>query len=474
VKVLFVEPPKDIWFVMGEYLPPPFGIIQLAAYLEREIEDIEIEVVDCNARQIDWRGLEKRIESSSPDVVASSALATCNTYMVARTLETAKRVDPNILTVAGGQHFTATAQQSLETYPEIDIVVQGEGEQTFTELVKKADKRSSFAQIRGISFRRDGKVLHNPPRPFIENLDDLPYPGYHFVKDTVHKYHFAAMAGRNAPYVLIEGSRGCSHNCTFCSQWRHWQGRWRVKSPERIADEMEFCYENYGSRFLWLTDDNFGFGKRASELADGIIQRGLGDELMWFTQARCDDVVKNRDVLSKLRKSGLRWVLLGVENPRESTLKTFRKDTTARDAMEAVKLLKEKDIFTHAMFIIGERKDTAESIENLRDFVDQLDPDMAIFAILTPFPGTELYDEANRNRWIEDSNWSNYDMVHAIMPTETLSRKEIQEELYNCYKTFYGSWNRRLQGIFSRNKLKRRYYSYMVTRGIVEQLRTLI
>jgi len=247
-----------------------------------------------------------------------------------------------------------------------------------------------------------------------------------------------------------------------------------VKSPERIADEMEFCYENYGSRFLWLTDDNFGFGKRASELADGIIQRGLGDELMWFTQARCDDVVKNRDVLSKLRKSGLRWVLLGVENPRESTLKTFRKDTTARDAMEAVKLLKEKDIFTHAMFIIGERKDTAESIENLRDFVDQLDPDMAIFAILTPFPGTELYDEANRNRWIEDSNWSNYDMVHAIMPTETLSRKEIQEELYNCYKTFYGSWNRRLQGIFSRNKLKRRYYSYMVTRGIVEQLRTLI
>ena len=308
----------------------------------------------------------------------------------------------------------------------------------------------------------------------MENLDELPFPGYHFVEDYAHRYHFTMMAGHKARYGMIEASRGCPHRCTFCSQWKHWQGTWRHKSVKRVAEEMEFLYQNYESRLLWLTDDNFGFGKRASELADGIIQRGLGDELMWFTQARCDDVVKNRDVLSKLRKSGLRWVLLGVENPRESTLKTFRKDTTARDAMEAVKLLKEKDIFTHAMFIIGERKDTAESIENLRDFVDQLDPDMAIFAILTPFPGTELYDEANRNRWIEDSNWSNYDMVHAIMPTETLSRKEIQEELYNCYKTFYGSWNRRLQGIFSRNKLKRRYYSYMVTRGIVEQLRTLI
>jgi len=474
VKVLFVEPPKDIWFVMGEYLPPPFGIIQLAAYLEREMEDVEIEVVDCNAQQIDWHGLEKEIVSSNPDIVASSALATCNTYVVARTLETAKKVNPNILTVVGGQHFTATAQESLETCPEIDVIVRGEGEQILTELVKEADRKSAFSRIRGISFRHGEKILHTPPRPLLENLDDLPYPGYHFVKDVVHRYHFAAMVGRDAPYALIEGSRGCTHNCTFCSQWRHWQGRWRVKTSKRIVDEIEFCYQNYGSRFLWLTDDNFGFGKRASELADGIIQRGLGEKLMWFTQARCDDVVRNREVLPKLRKSGLRWVLLGVENPRESTLEVFRKNITARDSIEAVKLLKENGIFAQAMFIIGERKDTYKSIENLRGFVDELDPDLAIFTILTPFPGTELYDEAKRNGWIEDLNWANYDMIHAIMPTETLSRTEVHEELYNCYSTFYGSWSRRLEGLFSRNELVRRYYSYMVTRGIVKQLKTLI
>jgi anaerobic magnesium-protoporphyrin IX monomethyl ester cyclase len=473
MKVLFVEPPKDIWFVMGEYLPPPFGIIQLAAYLEREMKDVEIEVVDCNAQQIDWQGLEKRIESSDPDIVASSALATCNTYLVARTLETAKRVNPNILTVTGGQHFTATAQESLETYPEIDIIVRGEGEETFAELVKKAGERSSLRQVRGISFRHDGKILHNPPRPLIESLDELPYPGYHFVKDIVHEYHFAAMAGRNAPYALIEGSRGCPHNCTFCSQWRHWQGRWRVKSSERIADEMEFCYQKYGSRFIWLTDDNFGFGKRSSELADEILQRKMGADLMWFTQARCDDVVKHGDILPKLRKSGLRWVLLGVESPRESTLEAFRKNITAKDAREAVRSLKENDIFTQTMFIIGERKDTAKSIADLREFVNELDPELALFAVLTPFPGTELYDEAKRNGWIEDFNWSNYDMVHAIMPTETLSRKEVQEELYDCYRSFYGSWSRKLHGVFSRNELKRRVYGYMATRGIIKQLRNL-
>jgi len=474
MRVLFVEPPKDIWFVMGEYLPPPYGIIQLAAYLERKVTDVDIEVLDCNAKQVDWKDLEKRIESFNPDVVASSGLATCNTYLAARTLEIAKKIDTDILTVAGGQHFTATTQESLETYPEIDVIVRGEGEQTLAELVKNANKKSSFAQIKGISFRFKKKIFHNASRPLIENLEELPYPGYHFVKDIVHEYHFAAMAGRKAPYALIEGSRGCAHRCTFCTQWRHWQGMWRVKSPKRIADEMEFCYRNYGSRFIWLTDDNFCLDKRASSLTDELLQRGMADDLMWFTQARCDDIVKNEEVLPKMRKAGLRWVLLGVESPKQSTLEDFKKGITPEDAKRAVKLLRENDIFAQAMLIIGERKDTAESIANLREFANEIDPDFAIFAILTPFPGTEIFDEAKRKGWIEDFNWSHYDMVHAVMPTETLSRKEVQEELYHCYRSFYGSWKRRLQGIFSRNELKRRINWYMAGRGIVRQFKTLL
>ena len=473
MKVLFVEPPKDIWFVMGEYLPPPYGIIQLAAYLEREAKDVEIEVLDCNAQQVDWKGLEKQMESFNPDIVASSALATCNTYSVARTLETAKKVNPDILTVTGGQHFTATAQESLETYSETDIIVLGEGEQTLTEIVRHANKKSSLPQIKGISFRHEGKIHHNLPRPLIENLEDLPYPGYHFVKDVVHRYHFAAMAGLKAPYALIEGSRGCSHRCTFCTQWRHWQGVCRVKSPKRVADEMEFCYQNYGSRFIWLTDDNFGLGKRASSLADEIIQRGMADDLMWFMQGRCDDVVRSREFLPKLRKSGLRWILLGVESPKQSTLESFKKGITPEDAKKAVKLLRRNDIFAQAMLIIGERKDTTKSMANLRIFVNELDPDFVIFAILTPFPGTEIFSEAERNGWIEDFNWSHYDMVHAVMPTETLSRREVQEELYECYRSFYGSWTRRLQGIFSGNELKRRIHWYMAGRGIIKQLKSL-
>jgi anaerobic magnesium-protoporphyrin IX monomethyl ester cyclase len=163
MKVLFVEPPKETWFVMGEYLPPPFGILQLAAYLEREEKDVEIEVLDCQAKGVDWRGLRRYIESSQPDIVAPGGLATCNAYTVVRTLELAKKVNPRTLTVAGGQHFSATADESLRTYPEIDVIVRGEGEETFAELVRAVRKRAKLSRVTGISFRRERKVIHNPP-----------------------------------------------------------------------------------------------------------------------------------------------------------------------------------------------------------------------------------------------------------------------------------------------------------------------
>jgi len=125
-KVLFVEPPKDYWFIMGEYLPPPYGILQLAAYLENQMKNVDIDVVDCQAMGLDWQKLEKRIEAFNPDIVASSGFATCNAYVTARACETVKKMSPEALTVTGGQHFTVTAQESLEAYSEIDVIVRGE------------------------------------------------------------------------------------------------------------------------------------------------------------------------------------------------------------------------------------------------------------------------------------------------------------------------------------------------------------
>ena len=195
---------------------------------------------------------------------------------------------------------------------------------------------------------------------------------------------------------------------------------------------------------------------------------------MLFLQWRCDDLLRKKDVLPKLRKAGLHWVMMGVESPKDSTLASFRKGIQTEQSTQAVQLLKDNGIFSHAMFVIGDRKDTEQSIADVREFANELDPDFAIFTSLTPFPGTEIYDEAKAKSWIEDHNLSNYDMAHAIMPTETLSRLQVQEELYKCYRDFYGSWKRRLGGLFASNKLKRRLYRHMMGQGVVRQFRNLI
>jgi len=243
---------------------------------------------------------------------------------------------------------------------------------------------------------------------------------------------------------------------------------------KRVVEEMEFLYRNFGSKLLWLTDDNFGLGKRMDDLCDELIKRGFSDDITCFLQARCDDVVRSQSLLPKMNRAGVNWLLLGVESHSKSTLDSFHKGTNPEDAKTTIKLLKQNGIFSQATCIIGERKDSAESIANLREFVNNLDPDIAIFMILTPFPGTELYEEAKRNGWIEDWSWANYDMVHAIMSTETLSRGQLQQELYKCYRSFFGSWRRRLQGIFSTKEIKRRVYRYMARQSVLRQLKSIV
>ncbi|UCE91333.1 MAG: cobalamin-dependent protein [Methanobacteriota archaeon] len=472
-KILFVEPPRNYWFIMGEYLPPPTGLLSLAAYLRAEVPDIEIIVVDCQAERIDWDGLRRAIESTEPTIVATSGF-TANAYTCARTAEIAKTIGEDIVTIVGGSHFSFVPEDSLTQFAEIDYIVRGEGEVTLAELVKVLQRGGSVEKVNGVSYRMNGNIVHNPDRPQIAALDILPYPAYDLVEHNIKRYHFSMMAGRNTRYMILEGSRGCDHRCSFCTQWRHWQGICRRKSPKRIADEIECLNETYGGVFLWLTDDNFEYGTRSKELYEELRRRKCSESVMLFFQARTDDVASNPELVSKMRDVGNYWVMMGVESSSEERLREFRKDITPSDAYNAVKVLNDNDIFSHAMFMIGARRDTAESIEAERDFSLSLGADLAIYTVLTPFPGTSYYETAEANGWIEDSNYSHYDMAHAIMPTETLSRNEVQHELYNCYKAFYGSYSKSISGIFSKKKLKRTMYRHMASQHVLRKLRSLI
>jgi len=232
--------------------------------------------------------------------------------------------------------------------------------------------------------------------------------------------------------------------------------------------------DELGAGFIWLTDDNFEYGRRGMDLAEELDAQGFNDSTPWFFQSRTDSIVKNPDVVAKLRKVGNNWQLIGVENGSPQTLSDFKKGASVNDAKEAVRILKENDIFAQAMMVIGSRMDSHASIKALREFTMELDPHMAIFSILIPFPGTEVYQEAKMNGWIEDDNYSHYDMVHAIMPTETLTRSELQEELLTCYREFFGSPVTALRGIFSSNEIKKRCFRHLAGKRVLGTLRQLI
>jgi anaerobic magnesium-protoporphyrin IX monomethyl ester cyclase len=352
--------------------------------------------------------------------------------------------------------------------------VRGEGEYTVVDLIKTLKNKGKISEVKGISYKINDKIIHNSTRPLIENLDTLPYPAYHLVEENLKRYHFTMMAGRNTQYMILEGARGCEHQCSFCTQWNHWGSRWRAKSAKRIADEIEFLHETYGGVFLWFADDNIRLSYRGNQLYEELRQKQCKEDVMLFFQARIDDVADHPDLVGKLREVGTYWIMCGVENDSEETLREYKKELKTTDAYTAMKTLNQNDIFSQAMFVIGARRDTHESIERLREYSQELTPDIAIYTALTPFPGTIYYETAKKNGWIEDTNYANYDMAHAIMPTESLTKKEVQEELWNCYRSFYGSITKNIAGVLSKNKLKRTCYRHMAGQFVLEKFRRLI
>ena len=471
--ILFVEPPRNSWFVMGEYLPPPSALLILAAYVERELPGVDIDIIDCQADRLDWKGLEKYIESTDPSMILTSGFTT-NAYSCARTCEIAKTVNKNIVTIVGGVHFSFTPEESLQIFPEIDYIVRGEGELTLVDLIRTILNGKKINEVLGISFQKNKKIIHTQQRPLIETLDSLPFPAYHLVEKNIRRYHFTMMAGRNTQYMILEGARGCEYQCSFCTQWNHWGSRWRTKSAKRIADEIEFLNETYGGVFLWFTDDNMKLSLRGKPLYNELRQRQCKDDIMLFFQARIDDIAQHPDLITKLREVGTHWILCGVETDSQEILNEYKKGIKTQDAYQAMKIMNQNDIFSQAMLVIGARRDTHESIKRLREYSHELAPDIAIYTALTPFPGTIYYETAKQNGWIEDTNYANYDMAHAIMPTESLTKKEVQAELWNCYRSFYGSITKNIAGVLSKNKLKRTAYRHMAGQYVLEKFRRLI
>jgi len=469
LKVLLVEHPKKLWPLFGKGVAQPIHLACLAAVLEQG--GIEVDILDCTVLGYGWAEYERVLKKTLPDVVGVSGITPFLGSAI-KTVQIAKKVNPNVVTVVGGTHFTLNVRQSLMDYPDIDYVVVGEGEITLLELVKALNNSKDLYKVKGIAFRNGKNIEITLERPLIEDLDILPMPAYH--KLPMNKYRFVIWGGK---LCIMVSSRGCHFKCRFCTEQRIWRNRWRGRSAMKIVDEMELLNKRYGINMVWFGDDNFNLDrKRNEQFVEELEQRKL--DMKWFIESRVDTILRDADLVQRMSKLGLFYVLMGAESSSEDDLKYLNKKINLSQTREAVALLKKHDIIVQTNFVVGLPDDTKKSIRRTINFAKSLDPDIAIFGPLTPFPGTDLYDELVESGWLEETEFEKFDFLTPVARTHSLSRKQLQGEIFKAYIEFYARPKKFIRSLLNSNKMARDTFihfsrnmsTYMVKRFLRNEL----
>jgi len=443
VKVALVIPPA---LDMSQMWCPnmPIGLAYLAAVLEKA--GCELALIDCPALRKNHEMLRAELASFKPDVVGITSI----TPIIKSTLiaaQIAKETCPNALVVLGGPHATFMDSQILTENPAVDVVVRGEGEQTTIDLLQKFFSSGNLDEVEGITFRKNGGVVRAPNRPFIQNLDELPYPAYHYFD--LNKYQFF---GKNVLPILT--SRGCPFQCAYCVSSRMVGKGFRARDPDRVVDELEWLKNTQGAGAFSFYDDAFTYDQqRAIKICEGIKKRKIG--VPWDCQTRVDQISK--EVLVKMKAADCQLVSFGAESGCQKILDAVNKRTTIELNEKAVKLAKDIGLSVAMSVIIGYPGETAESLKQTFSFIRRTKPDYVYLCLATPYPGTALRKTLEDLGWPMSTDWSRYDMQTQVFENPLLS-VDLVETRREFYNNFY-SWSYIL-----RQYLKGTFYSKSMVR----------
>jgi radical SAM superfamily enzyme YgiQ (UPF0313 family) len=424
MKVCLTSPPYNsaVKSVVGAS-PPPLGLAYIASMLR---QSHEVKIIDSNILNYTIGDVERELRSFNPDVVGITSV-TSSIYEAYKVAETAKRIREDCIVILGGPHASFMPRQSMEECKYIDVIVRGEGEETARELIENIEKGSSLNEVRGITFRRGNEVIETEPRSFIKNIDDIPFPSRDLLP--MHLYKF-----NGVKYTTMLTSRGCPFKCSFCSSSRLFGGYWRGRSPENVLEEMKIVYEEYGIRNIEFMDDTFTLNQeRAERICDGIIKQGW--DISWGASSRVDTLSKK--LVEKMKKAGCWIIFLGIESGSQKILDAIGKRITLEQVKKAVKILKDAGIQVLGSFIIGFLQDTKETIKETIKFAKSLNLNYAEFSILTPYPGTPIFDYAKKHGMLLTEDWSKYTAIEPIVKIEGVSEKEIKALFQKAYITFY-------------------------------------
>ncbi|MBS3097305.1 cobalamin-dependent protein [Candidatus Woesearchaeota archaeon] len=427
--------------IYGDYKPaarigvlyPPLGLSYLAATLEREGHKVTI--IDMEAELLTKEQLEKRIGEIKPAVVGITSTTPIH-HKADELFGFIKRIDKNIVTIAGGPHPTSIPNKTLEENKDIDIVIVGEGEKTVIELADKIEKNEDVSAVDGIFYRKGEEIKKTKPRELIQDLDWLPFPARHLLKQEI--YVWGVPKKGIIQVTPIETTRGCPFKCSFCSQIVVFGNKIRERSVDNVIEEIKEIRDKYKITHLVFYDDTLGLNrKRTMELCDRIINEKIDITFEGMTRVNCID----EELIIKMKQAGLNRLSFGVESGNQDILNAIKKGINLQQIRDAYRLVDKHGIETRMSIIFGLPFETKETIKKTIKFMKSLKCYQAYVNIGTPFPGTEYYEMAKHgygglklltHDWREFRRWGN-----AVINVNDLTKEELIKWQKRALLEFY-------------------------------------
>ncbi|MBO8126886.1 MAG: B12-binding domain-containing radical SAM protein [Firmicutes bacterium] len=401
-------------------LAPPLGLAYIASVLQAN--GFSVSAIDFNISGLNLRRVDRLVKIERPAVVGISAHTEtyCNALKIAHRL---KVNDPRIKVVMGGPHPTLLPRQAL-TEEAVDFVCIGEGENTMLELCQKiAAGETDFDSIKGLGFKNNGEVVINP-RNALMDPDALPYPARDLFPLDFYTDRWNVLTARG----------GCPFSCPFCSASQIWGGRRMARDPKKIVAEVKMLINRYGADYIFFSDDIFTINKSWVLELLGLLEKELPTPLEWGCSTRVDLV--DAELLAAMAKAGCRAIHYGVESGSQKVLDSV-KGIKKEEVLTAVATAHQLGIKVASSFMIPFPEDTAETIRETKDFIQQVrnQGSKVLLSFTTPFPGTYFYENSERlGLKILAESWEEYDTKHNILETAHLSKNDVEqlvEEIVN-------------------------------------------
>ena len=416
MKILLVCPQENMPQSVEVY---PSGALLLLGSMLHE-RGHEVSVVQMITDRIDETGIERRVRDWKPDIVG----ITMNTFQTRSAREVSravKRVSRRILVVAGGPHPSALKLETLRIFPDIDVVVLGEGEETFMDIVEGV----SLSTIPGICF--DGTMT--PPRPFVKTFDHVPLTNLDLVggREGIKRYR-GAYPCLPVPSMFIMGSRGCFGRCKFCNTPVFWGPKVRTREPDAILKEIESLHRAYGIKDIFFTDDTSNANKpRLETILNLIIERGLNRDISYRCSLRVNEKLVTPELLRLAKRANVWEIFYGTESGNQAMLSSMGKNVSIGEIERAFRLTREAGIKCVTNFLIGNPGETWETMNDSLRLALRLKPWAVGFTIVIPFPRTALREELQEQGMLIEENYDMYTPERCLMRIAGLTHEDIQE-----------------------------------------------